>query len=324
MKLSVLVTTYNHAPFIRQALESVAAQTTSFDYEIVIADDCSDDGTREIVREFAAGHAGPTQLILPDSNLGRGGNPIFFRQLEATRGEYTAMLDGDDYWTSRHKLQMQVDFLDAHPECSTCFHDVNVVYDDLSTPSHLFHQDRPWGELTALRPKPISTLADIVRGDFIATCSAVFRTPGPLPAWYYDVAYTDWPLHVLNAERGSIAYIDEVMGTYRVHAGGLWSMDKSRNRRLEDVEAVVAVHDAINRHLAFAFDPQITDDVAHLYERAAVNFLRMRARRWASICARRSLRRLPATRRIRRWRSMVVVALTALGRLVERRTDALG
>lgn len=315
MKLSVLVTTYNHAPFIGRALESVADQRTNFDYEIVVADDCSQDGTREIVRDFAERHPGRTRLVLPKSNLGHSGNAIFRRQLETASGEYTALLDGDDYWTSNRKLQRQVDFLDAHPECSTCFHNVNVVYEGGGTATHLFHQDEPRSAHARPTPKPRSTLADIVRGNFIQTCSVVLRA-GPiqrLPGWYESLRIGDWPLYVLSAEHGTIAYLDEVMATYRVHPGGLWSAELSAQREFSDVEAIAHVYDVLNRHLAHAFDSEIRPVVADLYRSAAFSFYAAGRYRWASVCARRALRRFSAAERVRHWRLFAVLAL-AVGR----------
>lgn len=314
MKLSVLLTTYNHAAFISQALESVASQATDFDFEIVIADDYSDDGTREIVQEFAERHPRQARLILPDSNLGDNGNPIFLQQLDAARGEYAALLDGDDFWTSADKLQIQVDLLDSRPECSTCFHDVEVVYEDGGHPSHLFHQDRQGGPLTAARPKPLSTIEDILQGNFIPTCSVVFRMPDALPDWYYRSSSTDWPLHVLNAQRGAIAYLDQVMGVYRIHGGGVWSSDKSRSQTLEDVEELVELHETMDKHLDCEFHDQVTDDVSRLYEGAALTFRNAGSTDLARTCARRSLRHAPAARLPRRWKALGVLALTTFNR----------
>ncbi len=313
MKLSVLVTTYNHAPYITQSLESVVGQVTDFDFEIVIADDRSTDGTRELVEEFAARHPEQTRLILPESNLGGAGNPIFFRQLAAARGEYSAMLDGDDFWTEPTKLQQQIDLLDARPEYSTCFHDAEVVYEG-DRASHRWHQEVPFGQLTARRPEPLTGLAEIVRGNFIATCSAVFRTPGELPDWFYRTPAVDWTLHVLNAERGPMAYIDEVMGVYRIHGGGVWSAGKSQLGTLEDVEELVGVHEAIDRHLDRRFHKEVGDDISVLYEAAALGFRDQGSREWAGVCARRAIRSSRPKLLVRRWRTLPSLLLAALGR----------
>src|SRR5438270_2038014 len=115
-KLTVLIITYNHAAFIKAAIDSVLMQDTSFDYEIIISEDCSTDGTRDILHHFAAAYPNRIRLLLSERN--RNDNRVVRRGIEAARGMYIALLDGDDYWTCKHKLQRQVEFLDDHPECS--------------------------------------------------------------------------------------------------------------------------------------------------------------------------------------------------------------
>src|SRR4051794_38896574 len=113
--------TYNHAPYIAQALESALAQTLSAPFEILVSEDCSTDGTREIVLRYADRDP-RIRLLLSHSNL--RSNEVVARGLRAARGRYVALLDGDDYWTSPTKLQAQVEFLEARPGFSICFHDV--------------------------------------------------------------------------------------------------------------------------------------------------------------------------------------------------------
>ena len=114
LKVTVLVMTYNHAGFIAQALDSVLTQRTGFHYEILISEDRSTDGTRETVISYAEKHPGRIRLLLSERNL--HSNTVVSRGIRVARGEYVALLDGDDYWVSPDKLQKQVDFLDAHPE----------------------------------------------------------------------------------------------------------------------------------------------------------------------------------------------------------------
>ena len=120
MKVTVLVFAYNHIHFIRKALDSVLEQKTDFDFEILINDDCSTDGTRELVQEYAIAHPEKIRLLLSPVNFHDG--RIADRGLKEARGEYIAFLDGDDYWTSADKLQKQVGLMDAHPEYSGCWH----------------------------------------------------------------------------------------------------------------------------------------------------------------------------------------------------------
>lgn len=214
-RVTVLVMTYNHAEYIRQALDSVLMQRTNFAVEIVVSEDCSTDGTRAIVQEVAQRHPEQFRLILSPANVAN--NTVVTRGLDAARGEYIALLDGDDYWTDPDKLQRQVDFMDRHPECALCFHNAQVI-DESGLRA-------PWLWTPPGHPT-FSALEQIWMGNFIATCSALFRRlpRGSVPAWYTDLfPITDWPLHLLNAARGSIGYIDAVMGVYRYHSRGYYS-----------------------------------------------------------------------------------------------------
>jgi len=180
-KVSVLMTTYNHERFIAQAIESALMQQTDFDYEIVIGEDSSTDRTREIVIGYQKRYSDKIRLSLSERNLGNFGKPNFVRTLQACRGQYIAMLEGDDYWTDPLKLQKQVDFLDNHPECAICFHNVEVLAED-SQENHLFFRR----EL-----KPIYTFDDLVRGSFFPTGSTVFRAGliGEFPEWFLTTPF---------------------------------------------------------------------------------------------------------------------------------------
>src|SRR5918993_30043 len=128
MKVSVLLTTYNHEKYIAQAIDSALTQETNFDYEIVIIEDCSTDGTRDIVISYQKRYPEKIRLVLAEKN--ECDNTAFAAAFQASPARYIALLDGDDYWTSPHKLQRQAEFLDAHSECVLCFHKVAVVYQD--------------------------------------------------------------------------------------------------------------------------------------------------------------------------------------------------
>src|SRR6266446_7575330 len=118
-KISVLVIAYNHEEFIRQALDSVMMQRTDERFEIVVADDCSQDSTLDIVREYQT--TNPDIRIVPlQENLGITRN--YQRGFSACEGKYIAVLEGDDYWILPNKLRRMASFLDQHPECVFCFH----------------------------------------------------------------------------------------------------------------------------------------------------------------------------------------------------------
>lgn len=123
--VSVKMITYNHAPFIAQAIEGVLQQKTNFPFELVIGEDCSTDGTREIVFEYQKKYPDVIRVITSDQNIGMKKNG--YRTIKACRGKYIAFCEGDDYWHHPEKLQKQVDYLERHPECSMLFGDCDVL-----------------------------------------------------------------------------------------------------------------------------------------------------------------------------------------------------
>ena len=213
--VSVLTITYNHEPFLAECIESVLAQETGFEVEMVIGEDASPDGTRRLCREFQRRYPDRIRLVLPDANLGRHLN--FKHTFEACRGTYIALLEGDDYWTDRHKLRKQVELLNSHPEWVMCFHNVRIVGECREGRAPVFYEQPG---------KPVFTQRDFVERNFVPTCSCLFRSGlARLPAWYYDAdrnPYTDWVLHVLNAAHGDIGYSHEIMAAHRSHGGGVW------------------------------------------------------------------------------------------------------
>jgi glycosyltransferase involved in cell wall biosynthesis len=224
MKVSVLLTTYNHENFISQAVDSVLMQETHFDFEIIIMEDCSTDGTRDIVEEYQRKHPNLIRLILSETN--RNDNTNFVTAWQTASSQYIAILDGDDYWTSSKKLQKQVDFLDEHPEFAMCFHDAAIIYEDNWKGQDLEVGGNPISaNYTPGHNKEIWTLEDLLTHNFIAGCSPMLRRDllKQLPGWYATAAWGDWPLHILTAQHGKIGRINEVLGVYRFHSGGYWS-----------------------------------------------------------------------------------------------------
>lgn len=114
MKVSVCVITYNQELYIKQCLDSIISQEVSFEYEIVVSDDCSQDGTLNILREYYQLYPKIFKVLYNEQNLGVAKN--YQRVLSAACGEYIALCEGDDYWTDPLKLRKQIDFLDSHQD----------------------------------------------------------------------------------------------------------------------------------------------------------------------------------------------------------------
>jgi glycosyltransferase involved in cell wall biosynthesis len=257
-KVTVLVTTYNHEKFIVQALESVLMQRTNFDYDVVVIEDCSTDSTRDTVIDFQRAYPGKIKIILSEKN--RCDNANFCKAYLESSSQYVALLDGDDFWTSPHKLQRQADFLDTNPESAMCFHNATVFYEDRSR--------EPWYR-NPVDQKAISTLEDLWACNFIAGCSPMLRRDlfDEFPSWYADTGIPgDWPLYLLSTQHGNIGYIDEVMGAYRIHSRGLWS---SLNET-QKLERLIEFYEAMNRNLRFRYDAIVTRMISKCHVQLAV------------------------------------------------------
>ncbi|HTW93005.1 MAG TPA: glycosyltransferase [bacterium] len=218
-RVSVSMITYNHERYIAQAIDSVLAQKVDFDYEVVIGEDCSTDRTRSIVESYARQHPDKIRLVLSETNI--GGNRNGLRTYSACRGEYTAFLEGDDYWTSPHKLQRQVDFLEQNPKFAICGHWVMNV-DEVGNPA-------PRQSWTGEKCPEVFGLEQALGGTPLHPGSWVFRSRSlqSIPQNRLDMVARipagDDPLLLLLLTHGQGYCFRETMGAYRLHSGGRWS-----------------------------------------------------------------------------------------------------
>jgi hypothetical protein len=170
---SVQMFTYNHAPYIRRAVESVLSQRTDFPFELVIGEDCSTDGTREIVVDYHRWYPEIVRVVTSEQNVGMHRNVL--RTQEACRGEFVAFCEGDDFWHDPAKLQIQVEFLvqTLGYGMAHCNYDAYEVARGrlrrrvISSPPSL-QDDRAYVEVL-LRRRRIMTLAVCVRRDLLET-----------------------------------------------------------------------------------------------------------------------------------------------------------
>lgn len=258
-KVSVLMITYNHEHYIAQAIESVLMQQTDFSFEIVIGEDCSTDRTREIVLDFQRRFPDKIRTLLPDANLGMHEN--FFQTLRACQGQYIALLEGDDYWTSSQKLQVQVDFLDNHADYVLCFHQVLVISEQdefvpFINPSNLRYQ--------------ILQIQDMISSNPIITCSVVFKNNiiKEFPRRLLSLKMVDWPLFLLLANYGKFRFIETQMATYRLHETGVWSLKGSTWKLREMVRAQECMRAYIPRKL----QKNINNSIVNRYYRLALEY----------------------------------------------------
>lgn len=219
--VNIVMITYNHEPFIRQAISSIVEQKTSFEYQLIIAEDKSSDHTRNICEELAKTHSDKILLLPECARLGMMRNLI--QAFEACQGKYVAICEGDDYWSDSTKLQKQFDILENNLDISIVCHDTAILHRNgtqttLVKPKHRLKTVYSQQEMCA------SVLP------VYHTSSLFFRKFERLPSWVETCIVGDIPIFLLAVLKGDVYYLNEVMSVYRKHDTSISAMNNYSSR----------------------------------------------------------------------------------------------
>lgn len=237
--------TFNHTKYILEALDGFCMQETSFPFVCTIIDDASTDGEQELLKSYLQEHfdMDNKEVVRNEENdthslifaQHKENKNCFFAVIllkfnhrsikkpkhpyieEWKTSTYCASCEGDDFWTSPHKLQCQVDYMESHPNHSLCFHAHYSLFDNGKKKEHrLYHND----------VEEVS-MEDIIMGGggFMATNSMLYLQKMYLkrPEWAMGCPVGDSPTMLTLAALGKVGYINEVMSCYRVASEGSWT-----------------------------------------------------------------------------------------------------
>lgn len=267
-KVSVRLMTYNHEPFIRQAMDGIMMQRTDFLVEVVVGDDFSSDRTLEIIKEYR--DLEHIRIKILNRTIGddywnerqvKGRIYNFVNILENCTGDFIAILDGDDYWTDPLKLQKQVALLESNPDVVISFHNISITSNGKMKRAKLM-------DLFSGNFFSIDDLA--IAGITIPTLSVVFRNKitddvlevlsraptGDIPLWL-----------LLTKDGGRLHYDNEIMAVYRIHEGGIWSGKKTRERMMMLNESIQTVKPCVDDKIQKLLELQCNK----LYENALID-----------------------------------------------------
>lgn len=247
---------YNHEKYIARALDSFLMQKTNFPFEIVIHDDASTDRTAEIIREYAARYPDVIRPMYQTENqYSRGISNISGAfNFPRARGKYIAMCEGDDYWIDDTKLQRQADYMEAHPECTLCFHAAKIESEDKAMRAR---------EVRPYRHSKICTAEEVIdKKANYPTASLMFpaRLGKILPQWYHDCPVGDVPIHIFMASHGTVYYMDRKMSVYRQGVSVSWSAQMERGDYKENL---IRHHNAMKKMFR-----EFAKDTDHRYDKA--------------------------------------------------------
>lgn len=212
--VSVVMITYKHEAYIKQAIEGVLMQETTFDYELIISDDCSPDATEQIVRHIINNHpkGNCIKYFRHEKNIGMQKNGAF--SLEQGKSKYIAVCEGDDYWIDPLKLQKQVDFLEANSDYGLIFTDADLYYQESKITVKSYDK-------TFKRTIPTGNVLNIlVEGNPYKTCTSLFRQKLIADVFEKNVlnrnGFGDKSLWLHIASKSKVAYIPDSTSVYRI------------------------------------------------------------------------------------------------------------
>lgn len=230
--VSVYCLTYNHENYIRDTLDGFVNQKTNFPFEVFVHDDASSDNTPVIIQEYASKYPDIIKPIFQSQNQYSKEGKIVKRFISPNiKGKYIAACEGDDYWNDENKLQIQVNFLEDHPNYVACVHNtlkinkesksigkfIELETDcDLKTEDVILRTDRGFFHFNSILYK--SEYLINVRPDFFP------KMPG----------VGDYTLAIYLALNGEIRYINRIMSAYRVCVPGSWT-DRNRRKDVNDI-----------------------------------------------------------------------------------------
>ena len=224
-KMTVIVPSYNNGQYIRQALDSILMQEVNFNYQIIITDDCSQDNSPEIIKEYEQKYSERILALYSEKNCRLFQNVL--KALKKMNSEYFCVLDPDDYWTDSKRLQKAVDFLDENSDYAIYATNLHKVFPDGSV------------EIKYNCPgikTHISTYEDYLHGKAVLSCtpSSTYRNvyfSDGIPKEYLNLLGTrfeetfraDTARNLLHLVSGKAYFVNESIGCCRYHGRGLTS-----------------------------------------------------------------------------------------------------
>lgn len=221
MKLTVVVSCYKQEKYIGQCLNSILSQKTDFDFDIVVADDCSPDGTRAVIVDYHRRFPARIELVFQEKNVGAARN--YFAAHNAAQGEYVAHIDGDDVMLPG-KLQAQVDVLESNSACNLVFHRARYFSDDRS-----YLADT--GPLFTNGKTIMFDRADLARWGTIAVHSSYMYRRSSRTTRIYRADFMEWFFAYESLVNGGLgAYINVIYVEYRCNPNGNAYLSSSAGR----------------------------------------------------------------------------------------------
>lgn len=255
--VSISCITYNHAPYIRECLDGFMMQQCDFEFEVLIHDDVSTDGTQEVIKEYQKKYPDVIKPIFQTENQWSKGVRGMMARFNFPRaeGKYIALCEGDDYWTDPLKLKRQVDFLEENISYSMVTENSEIL-DQINNLNYNFSSTKERKDFVTI---------DLVKGRKFHTASVMFRKDLlDLPKNFGDFPFGDTLIFIALSKKGKIHFLPSFSSIYRKNEGGV-SMEKNRYDWAQKVEKFNIL---LNEYLNYEYTATLNRNISLNYKTA--------------------------------------------------------
>ncbi|MGF7420866.1 glycosyltransferase [Providencia rettgeri] len=252
--ISCVCITYNHELYIRNALDSILAQKSEYQFELVIHDDCSTDSTKDILLEYKNKFPNIIKLILQEKNQHSQNKKILPLTIPFASGEFLAPCEGDDFWIDEYKIQKQIKKMYQYKNINICFTSAESLFNNSSSKTISYHDNI----------ERIFTIEQVIQGggNFMPTASIIIRTEilKSFPNLFYFAPIEDYFLQICASLDSGALYIPDTTSVYRINSIGSWTSQ----RKLTPLEKIIKEGKlyikTFNELKKFNIDHRIIDD----------------------------------------------------------------
>lgn len=268
MNISIIMLSYNQDKYIKKSIESILSQNFNSNFELLIADDNSNDESHNIINEIISTNPNGDKIsfYINNPNLGMARN--YKKILSLAKGKYLAFCEGDDYWIDNNKLQMQFDFLESNPSFNACVSKYKFYYEET--------------EKFQINREILNTNKDLYLKDYLAfnfshTSTFFVRNNFKLPDWVDNWVFSvDQCLMIYSTQKGKIKYMNNVFSVYRMH-------NKNQTNNQNHINASKRNIDFLNN---------VNKDFNYKYDKLISNRLLLNKLFWLSYTAKSKLIKL--------------------------------
>ncbi len=233
-KLTVIVPSYNKAKYIKETLDSIFMQITAYDYQIIIADDCSKDGTIEIIQEYQNNHPNKITLLTSDENQGLYKNVL--RAYQITKTDYFCVLDPDDYWIDENFVQKSLDFLEKNLDYTIYATNAYKLENNVQSPYTYIKQNRSYDFQDFLNNKAIlgwtgaTVFRNVIFKNNVPEKMLVLENPSCEKSFRGDSFR-----NLIHLKEGKCYFCTNYTAVYRITNEGIWQGSSTIDQNLLNV-----------------------------------------------------------------------------------------